>query len=454
MTKVRFAPSPTGDLHIGNVRIALMNHLFAQKEGGRFILRIEDTDLDRSDRSFEASILSDLRWLAINWDEGPFRQSDRWPVYRSFADGLMARNCAYKCFCSREDLEEMRKNDLSRGRAPRYSGAYAALSPDDIRRNEAMGKSHVVRIRSLKEEISFTDGVFGPISFPPDHIDDFIIMRQDGRPSYNFAAAVDDMEMAITHVIRGSDHLSNTPKQIMLFRLFGLTPPAYSHLSMLTGDDGKPLSKRHGVTSIAGLREEGFLSGAIVNYLAVAGRKVADELMSPEEMVSTFALSTFSSSDTLFDLKKLLWFNKEYLRRLSEKDLLSELGLSGEWAGRVAVLRENGATLKELRDLLDIFTGEETKADALEFLGRETHLTSHIPIVAAMAADGAGSSFDNLIGCSMEKTGLKKREVMMLTRIVLTGRLKGPPLSTLYEFISRDSIMKRLAWLKQNCPGF
>ncbi len=335
MNRVRFAPSPTGNLHVGNARTAVLNYLFARSGGsGHFILRIEDTDVERSQSSFEESIKEDLKWLTLDWDEGPYRQSDRLDIYRSWAAALLGKGLAYKCFCSKEELEKARAEALRRGQPPRYGRVCAGLSRDAVHRLEAAGTPYVLRFRSPEREIRFRDAIYGDVSFPAEHVDDFIIVRTDGMPSYNFAASVDDQLMKITHVIRGSDHLSNTPKQIMLFLAFGFEPPAYAHHSLLIGVDKKPLSKRHGATRVAEFRAMGILPEAMVNYLAIIGRKVDREfLKTREELMGTFTLGSFSSSDAVFDPGKLLWLNKEHLRTMDAGALLERMGLDQK-AGR------------------------------------------------------------------------------------------------------------------------
>ncbi|HUJ89976.1 MAG TPA: glutamate--tRNA ligase, partial [Syntrophorhabdales bacterium] len=350
MVRVRFAPSPTGNLHVGNARTAVLNYLLARHNTGKFILRIEDTDLARSEEAFVKSILNDLSWLGMVWDEGPYLQSERIPIYREHADALLSRGHAYKCFCSKEELEAERSDALRRGEPPRYRGKCRVLSESSCQALEKEGSPFVIRLRALEKEIRFQDGMHGEISFPRDHVDDFILVRQDGIPSYNFAAAVDDMVMEITDVVRGSDHLSNTPKQIMLFLMFGKKAPNYAHHGLLMGPDKKPLSKRHGATSIAEFKSMGILPEAVVNYLAIIGRSPQHEFMQVQELVSDFSVDAYSGSDSFFDPDKLLWLNAAYIRALPLERILSELGLTDAWADRVAVLRENGKTLVQIKE--------------------------------------------------------------------------------------------------------
>lgn len=449
MNRVRFAPSPTGNLHVGNARTAVLNYLFARRGSGQFILRIEDTDVERSQSSFEDSIKEDLRWLSLDWDEGPYRQSDRLDIYRSQAAALLEKGLAYKCFCSKEELDLARAEALSRGQPPRYAKVCAGLTPDAVHRLEAAGTPYVIRFRSPQQEIHFRDAIYGEVSFPPDHVDDFIIVRTDGMPSYNFAAAVDDRLMKITHVIRGSDHLSNTPKQIMLFLAFGFEPPAYAHHSLLVGVDRKPLSKRHGATRVAEFREMGILPEAMVNYLAIIGRKVDREFVSPEGLAEAFTLSSFSSGDAVFDPGKLLWLNKEHLRALSADALLERLGLDEKEDGeRLLLLRENAGTLEELRSMLRMFRDGEVDEEAFDFLASIKDRGKVDALVEEAAAADHGD-FERLLKRVEERTTLPRRELFMALRIIISGKRSGPPLKELYRLMPEGTIRERTKCLRK-----
>jgi nondiscriminating glutamyl-tRNA synthetase len=450
MVRVRFAPSPTGNLHVGNARTAVLNYLLARHNAGRFILRIEDTDLERSDSLFVDTILEDLRWLGLTWDEGPYRQSERIPLYREHLDALLARGHAYKCFCTKEELEAERSDALRRGEPPRYRGKCRALSESSCQALEKEAKPFVVRLRALHEEIRFRDGMHGEISFPRDHVDDFILVRQDGIPSYNFAAAVDDMVMEITDVVRGSDHLSNTPKQIMLFLMFDRKAPNYAHHGLLMGPDKKPLSKRHGATSMAEFKSMGILPEAVVNYLAVIGRSVQHEVLHMEELLRDFSIDAYSGSDSLFDPDKLLWLNGAHLRALPLDRLLSELGLSQPWADRVALLRENGKTLIEIKEFLDIFDSSGIHAEALDHLSRVKGLEHSLPLLGEALTNSAKKTFEEIYGTMEKGTGLARRDLMMLLRIAITGRKSGPPLKEVFRLTPEQVILKRVSCLQKN----
>jgi len=445
MVKVRFAPSPTGHLHVGNTRTALMNYLFARNKNGRFILRIEDTDVERSDAMYETSIIDDLKWFGIKWDEGPFRQSDRLDIYRSYVKILLDKNAAYKCFCSKDALEQMRKVSLGKGEPPKYNGTCRELLGSTIEQYEKEGRPYVVRFKSLEKPISFKDEIHGEIHFPRDHVDDFIVLKQGGTPSYNFAVTIDDMLMGITHVIRGADHISNTPKQIMLFLAFGEKPPQYAHHSLLTGDDKKPLSKRHGVTRVREFRDMGILKSAFMNYLGILGRNVKKEILEEGELIETFSLNSLSSSDSLFDMGKLLWFNKEYIRRVPVENMLVELGLPLDYRDRIAILKDNAKTLNEMKGLLDIFDSTDIKEDGLTYLLHIKELKDILPYLREVLMNKSGATLlEDILQALERKTTLAKRELLMMLRILCTGRKSGPPLKEVFQLIPKDIIIKRM----------
>jgi glutamyl-tRNA synthetase len=449
MPKVRFAPSPTGNLHIGNARTAIINLLFARSNKGSFLLRVEDTDTERSDVAFESAILEDLRWLGVDWDEGPVRQTDRLSTYTEWGDKLLAGGHAYKCFCTIEELERQRSEALRRGLPPRYHGKCRDLPADQVRDRQAAGESFVVRFRAPRRRIEFADLLHGTVAFPPDHVDDFIIIRNDGIPAYNFAVVVDDMLMGVTHVIRGSDHLSNTPKQIMLFEIFGGEPPTYAHHGLLLGDDKKPLSKRHGASNIAELRAAGILPEAVANYLGIIGKSVKKEVLSRDELIREFSLESFSASDQVFDYEKLRWLNKEHLRQASPERLTETLGLPPEYQTKVALLRENAGTLVELKGQLDIFDGEEIQEEALSFALKIPGLGAIVERISGLFAEMGRPAIENLHKLLKESPGLARKDIFMLLRVMATGRKSGPPLTEAYPLISTRSMVGRLACLQK-----
>src|SRR3954469_1298178 len=332
--RVRFAPSPTGQLHVGNARTALFNWLLSRGHDGTFILRIEDTDAERSTKESEESILQDLRWLGLEWDEGPdvggasgpYRQSERLHLYTSYANELLSSGHAYHCFCSPQKLEDDRREDLASGRPPKYRGTCRDLPPDHARRRLDGGERAVVRFRVPEHiDVAFQDMVRGEVTFSTDVIGDPVLVRSDGRPAYNFAVVVDDALMEVTDVIRGEDHISNTPRQLLLYRALGFAPPRFAHLSLVLGPDHTPRSKRPCATSVVEFRTRGYLPEALTNYLALIGwsprsdASVAgstDELMPADELARRFALEDVGHSAGVFDPEKLAWMNRHYMKQL------------------------------------------------------------------------------------------------------------------------------------------
>jgi glutamyl-tRNA synthetase len=447
--KVRFAPSPTGNLHVGNLRTAVLNYLYARNQGGAFVLRIEDTDRERSDVQYEKSIMDDLNWLGIIWDDGPYRQSERNDVYRETIKALIAQGAAYKCFCPKERLEDARQASLDKGEPPRYDGRCRELSLEELEQFEKEGRPYVVRFKPPRKTITFKDGIRGQIQFPPDHVDDFILLKQELTPSYNFAAAIDDMAMGITHVIRGGDHISNTPKQIMLFEALGKKPPEYAHHSLLIGNDRKPLSKRHGATRIAEFRDMGILQSALVNYIGILGRSVVKEVMDEEELARTFSLKSLSGSDSVFDMEKLLWLNKEHMRRMPIENLLVKAGLSKEYSEKMLLLRENARTLVEMNEFLDIFEGTEIAANGLAYLADTASPHAVARSIREAIADGGEATFEEIFERVAHAVAAPKKELFMTLRILVTGRMDGPPLKDMFRLIPKSHILERIRWLDQ-----
>ena len=335
--RLRFAPSPTGQLHVGNARTALFNWLLARRHHATFILRIEDTDVERSTTESEQGIIDDLRWMGLDWnegvdaggDKGPYRQSERLELYRTHAQELIARGHAYYCFCSAETLEADRQAALAAGRPPMYSGTCRAIPPDDARRRVEGGEPAVIRFRVPEHrEITFDDVVRGRVRFETDIIGDPVLVRSEGIPAYNFAVVVDDASMDITHVVRGEDHISNTPRQLLLYEAFGWSPPAFAHVSLVLGPDHSPLSKRHGATSVKEFRDRGYLPEALTNYLALLGWSPGEgeELLPLEELARRFDLGKVGHSASVFDTEKLAWVNRHYLR-LADPHRLAQLAL-------------------------------------------------------------------------------------------------------------------------------
>ena len=325
--RVRFAPSPTGHLHVGNARTALFNWLFARQKRGTMVLRVEDTDIERSEARFEALLIDDLKWLGLNWDEGPdvggpygpYRQSDRLEIYREHAERLLQEGNAYLCFCTEEELQQERERAMADQRQAIYSGKCRALDPAEAKRRREAGEASAIRLKIPEHPIRFHDIVRGDVEFSNEVVSDPIILRSSGMPVYNYVVVIDDALMKITHVIRGDDHLSNTPKQVALYEALGWPVPEFAHLSTILGSDRERLSKRHGATSIANFREMGVLPEALANYLALLGWAPSGgtrEIFSLQELVKEFSLERVTPSPAVFDMEKLYWLNRHYIKQV------------------------------------------------------------------------------------------------------------------------------------------
>nr|MBP9015837.1 glutamate--tRNA ligase [Candidatus Atribacteria bacterium] len=326
--RTRFAPSPTGFLHLGGARTALFNWALARKEGGKFILRIEDTDVARSTEEAVEVILDSLRWLGLYWDEGPYFQSKRLEIYRQYALLLLERGLAYECFCTPEELEERRQKTMAQGENWRYDRKCWNLKEEEKEELKKEGRKSVLRFYIPPGETTFVDMLRGEVHFQNEELDDFVIMKSDGMPTYNFACVVDDALMKISHVIRGDDHISNTPRQVLLYRAFGFPLPQFAHIPMILGKDKTRLSKRHGSPSVTYYRDQGYLPEALFNYLARlswASGEEEKEIFSREEIVERFSIENVTKHAAVFDLDKLNWMNSVYIRQADNKYLCSIL---------------------------------------------------------------------------------------------------------------------------------
>jgi nondiscriminating glutamyl-tRNA synthetase len=468
--RVRFAPSPTGHLHVGNARTALFNWLLARGQHGTFILRIEDTDAERSTKQSEQAILDDLRWMGLQWDEGvevggehgPYRQTERLQSYADHTTRLLQEGKGYYCFCSAETLEAQRKAQLAASLPPKYAGTCRDLTRDEAGRRKAAGESAVVRLRVPENrEVTFVDIVRGPVTFHTDVIGDPVLVRSDGIPAYNFAVVIDDALMAITHVIRGEDHISNTPRQILLYEAFGWTPPAFAHLSLVMGPDHAPLSKRHGATSVREFREKGYLPEALVNYLALIGWSPGhnEELLPALELARRFKLETVAHSAGVFDEDKLAWANRHYLKlcppdrlaALAEPFLRLRAQVHGEltaggraWLERVLPgMAASVDCLPQLCDRLDtVFAFDAAATFQQEVLAGELRAGGTAAVVRALADDLQAAPrlidkdlFRAAAARVREKTGQKGKALFHPIRLVLTGAGEGPELDLIVPAI-------------------
>jgi len=398
--RVRFAPSPTGHLHVGNARTALFNWLFARRQGGVFVLRIEDTDAERSTAASEQAIYDDLRWLGLDWDEGPgtgglfgpYRQSERRAMHDEAARALLGSGAAYRCFCSKERLDAEREAQRAAGLPPRYGGRCRDVSPAESARRAGQ-EPFAVRFRVAADRVVFTDLIRGAVEFPATQIGDMVLVRADGLPTYNFAVVLDDLGMKITHVIRGEDHVSNTPRQILLYAALGAQPPVFAHVSMVLGPDGAPLSKRHGASSLADFRESGFLPEALLNYLALLGWSPPEgkEILPAREIAALFSLEKVGHAAAMFDMKKLAWLNAHYLREAPAARLLSDCRKALAASGLVPPSAGPPEMEEWIGRALQTYTGQmETLADAPAALRPLLRFTDHLEHDASAAAALAG----------------------------------------------------------------
>jgi glutamyl-tRNA synthetase len=469
--RVRFAPAPTGLLHIGNARTALFNFLFARRHQGTLVLRIEDTDLERSYDPSVDRIMEDLQWLGILWDEGPdrngsmgpYRQSQRISIYREFADQLSQEGKTYKCFCSEERLEKLRKEQLSRGRMPRYDGRCRSLSAEEISKKESSGLRPVLRFHVGGGAILFDDLIHGKMNFDSAGMGDFIIVRSDGMAAYNFACVIDDHLMQITHVIRGEDHLSNTPRQILLYQALSWEPPLFAHHPLILGPDRSPLSKRHGATAVSQYREEGFLPEALQNYLILLGwtPPSGQETLPLEKMVEKFSIQDISRSAPVFNRKKLEWLNSFYIREEEEEHLsemlvpyLQKAGIqtnqvNRQWFKEISgVLKENLVVLSQVEEYLGIFFDEQfffedgAKTILRDPRNRET-LCSVLSELEESSETPSGEQ-TSLLSQLEKKTGQKGKHLYAPLRAGVTGKTKGPELAKTLPLLGKERIIKRL----------
>ena len=457
----RFAPSPTGQLHLGNARTALFNLLLARRAGGRFILRIEDTDTERSSAAHGAELMQDLRWLGIDWDagpdredaRGPYRQSQRGSLYERYFEALEARGRVYPCYCTPLELELSRRAQLAAGRPPRYAGTCRGLSAAERASRAAQGHTATLRFRvPAGERISFVDFVHGPQSFLSDDIGDFVIRRADGSAAFFFSNAVDDASMGVTQALRGEDHLTNTPRQLLILAALGLAAPAYGHVSLIVGVDGAPLSKRHGAVSVREYRERGYLPLALTNHLFRLGHSSAEHgLLTLEAMAHAFDPRHLGRAPSRFDEQQLDVWQKDTVHRLSNEAARAWLaqvlpqGLEpGAASAFVEALRPNLVLPEDAQPWVEIIFGAPPalgpEAEALVRSAGAGYFAA-----AAAAADRDGTDLPAIAGAARAATGRKGAELYMPLRIALTGRRHGPELAPLLKALPAGKARERLA---------
>jgi glutamyl-tRNA synthetase len=451
----RFAPSPTGLLHIGGVRTALFSWLYARRYGGRFILRIEDTDRERSTQEAVQVILDGMQWLDLAHDEGPYYQTRRFDRYAEVLQQLLAQGKAYHCYCSKEELEEMRNGQLARKEKPRYDGRCRhRLAP-------VPGVQPVVRFKNpLDGEVVVEDLVHGPVVFQNSELDDLIIARSDGTPTYNFCVVVDDSDMHITHVIRGDDHLNNTPRQINMLRAIGFTPPTYAHVAMILGPDGAKLSKRHGAVSVLQYKEEGYLPEALLNYLVRLGWSHGDqEIFSIEELVQLFDIKDVNKAASAFNPEKLQWVNQQHMMRAALpylagvlREQLQRLGLETQdqtlLEGIVAGQRERAKTMKEMAESSRYFFGADVEIDdkaGRKHLGGEgATMLERLRAGFASLTDWSAAGIHGLLTDIAAQSGVGLGKVAQPLRVALTGTAVSPPIDATAALIGKQRVLARL----------
>ena len=469
--RVRFAPSPTGDLHLGGARTALFNWLFARHNKGVFLLRIEDTDLERSTKEAVEVILKGLRWLGMDWDEGPekggdygpYFQAERKDIYKKYAERLLTEKKAYTCYCSPEELEKKRESALSSGKPPKYDGKCRDMSDEEKKKYAAEGRKHVVRFRSRQEGLTkINDLIRGEVVFDNALLDDFVILKSSGIATYNFAVVVDDIEMKISHVIRGDDHISNTPRQILLYEALGAKLPGFAHIPMIYGSDRKKLSKRHGAVAVTAYEQQGYLSEAMVNYLSLLGWSTSDsqQLFRLDDLVGKFSLEGCSKSPSIFDFQKLEWMNGEYIRSMNIDELALRAEPFVEASGlevkdrerlkkAISMEQEKIKLLKDIPGLIDFMFKEEidyeegVKEKVLSKEGVKEILEGMRDAIRNMK-DFNEQELETIIRKYCEDKGIKTSMVFHPLRVAVSGRTKGPGLFVMMGFIGREKVLERI----------
>lgn len=460
--KVRFAPSPTGNLHIGSARTALFNYLFTKNMGGENILRIEDTDFDRSAEAYVKNILEGLKWLGLEYDGETYRQSQRLKIYQEYAEKILKQGHVYKCYCTTEELDEQRRVQKSLGKPPKYGGRCKKLTPEQIKKYEAEGRKPTIRFEVGERVIKFNDLVRGEVKFNCSLIGDFVIIKSNGYPAYNFAAVVDDALMEITHVIRGEDHISNTPKQILLYEALGFKPPQFAHLSMILGPDRTKLSKRHGAKSVTEFRDEGFLKEALLNALMLLSwsPKHDQEILTLKAAAKLFKLEDLSKSASLFDVEKLKWMNGQYIRSLPLAELTKRC-LPFLKAARLDPKKFKANTLEAVVDSVKdnlVVLAEIANYAAFYFEAQPNYENCKEQLSTADAKKVIETFILNLanlkklshesINAYLAKIakdlGLKKGKVLKPIRLALSGKPSGPELWRLIAIFGINQCKTRL----------
>ncbi|MGB6868878.1 MAG: glutamate--tRNA ligase [Acidobacteriaceae bacterium] len=464
-TRVRFAPSPTGYLHVGGARTALFNWLFARHFGGTFILRIEDTDFERSSEAMVEGILEGMRWIGLDWDEGPFFQSQRLPLYQATAEKLVASGHAYYCFCTKEQLEQRRAEAAAAGRPPMYDRRCRTLEIEEVAQRRAAGQTAAVRFAVPDGSTSWDDTVFGRVEFANAELEDFVLLRSDGIPTYHLSVVADDIDMRLTHIIRGADHISNTPKQILQYRALGADLPTFAHVPLILGPDKTRLSKRHGATSVIAYKDMGIVPEAFRNFLALLGwspQQKDRELFSSDELVRLFNLDGISKSNAVFDNDKLAWFNTEYIRAYDSAKLLPLIEM--EWhaadlspnRSRAEILAAIDLLKPRARSLKDFATSfrayftdqfEYDPAAVAKFLA-DLALPGLLQELAhryAAATEFTEASAEEVLRAFAAEKGIKAGALINGSRVALTGQAVAPSLFAVMALLGKERVVRRLS---------
>jgi glutamyl-tRNA synthetase len=456
IVRTRFAPSPTGFLHIGGLRTALFCWLYARRHSGQFILRIEDTDLERSTEAAIQQILDGMEWAGLIQDEGPFFQTKRFERYKEVIEEMLAEGTAYRCYCTKEELEQMRAQQTARGEKPRYDGRWRE------RTDSLPGAPFVVRFKNpLTGEVVVDDVVHGPVVFQNSELDDLIIARSDGTPTYNFCVVVDDMDMQITHVIRGDDHLNNTPRQLNMLLALGAKAPVYAHLPMILGSDGAKLSKRHGAVSVLQYRDDGFLPEAVLNYLARLGWSHGDqEIFTIEEMIQLFDITDVNKSASAFNFEKLAWLNQQHMMRVPAARIVPmlrwhldregiQVGNDAQLEQIVVVQRERAKTVREMA-LNSVFffqapTTYDEKAVRKHITAEALTLLSDASQELAQLQDWSAAAIHQLISSFSATRGISLGKLAQPMRLAVCGGTVSPPIDATLAILGKPESQSRLA---------
>jgi glutamyl-tRNA synthetase len=473
--RVRFAPSPTGYLHVGGARTALFNWLFARHSSGTLVLRIEDTDLERSTPEMVEGILQGLQWLGIHWDEGPYYQTQRTDLYENAAQRLLESGAAYYCFCSKEELDQRRAKAAAEGRPPRYEGTCRGIAPGEGLRRKNLGDPAALRF-AIPEggSTGFDDAVFGNVEFANSELEDFVLLRSDGNPTYHLSVVADDIDLRISHIIRGADHISNTPKQVLLYRALGAPMPVFAHVPLILGSDRTRLSKRHGATGVTSYREEGIVPEAFRNFLALLGwtpPEGSPEVLSDEELIRLFGLGAISRSNAVFDRAKLDWFNTEYIRAYPAEKLLPLIEEEWKRAGlqvrsqdrdwllaTIDLLKPRARNLKDFAGSFRAFFSDEFSADpvAVEKFLKDANVRQLLVELAGRYArlkDFTETEAERVLREFAAEKGAKAGALINGARVALTGQGVAPSLFAVMCALGKKRTVTRLRSLEQLTPA-